>query len=347
MTININEVAQEFTDYLNEFHTYQQPYDDAMDAELHTQYARILKEQSKYGTFDFRKNPQGISRPHFSPSSAGKSDRELYEKVRKSKRDPSQPQPQQRRWTSLGGHIGDMLQREIMLGERHFEKFTGKKAPFKFARTDRGEPCFEHFTKVMHEIEHNGEHFAIFGLGDGILEYVTPDGEIVRIGLEVKSKQQSYAATSHRSMPAPKDGHVAQTVCYSEMYGLDYFFIVYVNASKKAWDMTDDDREKSPDFRVFGTEITEEERTAVKDKFAKVTKAAREGKAPAVDLSEWKFFEYKTAVAEALTDEEFAQVKLTASQAARSGLPDWKKKTYVEAYEFIRDIREKNKGEAV
>jgi hypothetical protein len=131
------------------------------------------------------------------------------------------------------------------------------------------------------------------------------------------------------------------------MYGLDYFFIVYVNASKKAWDMTDDDREKSPDFRVFGTEITEAQRTAVKDKFAKVTKAAREGKAPEVDLSEWKFFEYKTAVAEALSDEEFAQVKLTASQAARSGLPDWKKKGYVEAYEFIKEVRDRAKGEAV
>ncbi|MGM0836011.1 MAG: hypothetical protein ACQEV7_07630 [Bacillota bacterium] len=310
-----------------------------MDAELHTQYARILREQSKWGAFNWKTSPDGTPRPHFGPSSAGKSDRELYEKVRKSARDDRQPQPQQRRWTALGSFVGDLMQREILLAERHYEKFTGKQPRFKFARTDRNEPMFEHFTKVMHEIEHDGEKFAIFGLGDGILEYVTEDGEVIRIGLEVKSKQGSYADTSPARMREPKRDHFLQTVCYSDMYALDYFFIVYVNTAKKAWNMTDEEREKSPDFRVFGVEITDADRNEVKSKFARVTKAAREGKAPAVELDSWLFCEYKGVIATALNDEELAAVKNQVRLAMRSGLPDWKKQKYYDAYEEIKALR--------
>lgn len=312
-----------------------------MDAELHTQYARILREQSKWGYFNWKTAPDGTPRPLFSPSSAGKSDRELYEKVRKSKRDERSPQPQQRRWTALGSMVGDLVQREVLLAERHFEKLTGKPSRFKFARTERNEPMFEHFTKVMHEIEHNGEKFAIFGLGDGILEYVTDDGEVVRIGLEVKSKQGSYADTSPSRMREPKRDHYLQTVCYSEMYGLDYFFVIYVNTAKKAWNMTDEERTKSPDFRVFGFEITEAERNEVKKKFARVTKAAREGVAPAVELDSWIFCEYKTVIAKSLTDADLDVIKNQVRLARQSSIPDWKKQKYFEAYEEIVELRER------
>lgn len=328
-------IADDFVAYLNEFHTYDQPYDDRMDAELHEQYARILREQSKWGYFDFN------SRPFFSPSSAGRCDRELYEKVRNSPKDKRAWQPQQRRWTALGGAVGDLIQREIMLAERHYKKFTGKEPRFRFARTERGEPCFEHFTKKMHEIEHDGEKFAIFGLGDGILEYTDEEtGEVLRVGLEVKSKQQSYADTSERRLQRPNLDHSLQTVCYSEMYGIDYFIILYVNTAKKAWNMTDDDRRKSPDIRAFGAYITQQDRNNVLDKFAEIVRRVREEDAPLPDLSAWKFNEYKTTIAQGLTDEEVEQLRKTAERAQKSGLQDWQKRSYAEAIEEIESIRE-------
>lgn len=334
------KIAADFTEFLNEFHTYQQPYDDQMDADLHEQYARILREQSKWGYFDFRKGPDGVKRPHFSPSSAGKSDRELYEKVKKSPRDETPPKPWQRRWTSLGGDIGGNIQREIMLAERHFKKFTGKNPRFKFERTDRNEPCFEHFTKKMHEIEYDGERFAMFGLGDGILEYTTDDGELIRVGLEIKSKQQSYADTSERRLPSPKHDHEKQTVSYSEMYGLDYFVILYVNASKKGWFMSDEDFEKSPDIRAFGKYIPQSERDELNAKYARVVKAAREGTPPPLDIQSFRFNDYKTAIAKSLTDDEFTQLKAQVRQAQRGNLQAWQKQSLLDSFLTIQEIRE-------
>lgn len=338
------KIAQDFTDFLNEFHSYSQPYDDAMDAELHEMYARILREQSKWGYFSWKTAPDGTPRPLFGPSSAGKDERELYEKVRRSKRDESRPEIQQRRWTALGSQVGDLIQREIMLAERHFEKLTGKAPRFRFARTERNEPCFEHFTKVIHECAYDGEKFAINGLGDGILEYITDDGEILRVGLEIKSKQTSYSETGVKRLTEPKEDHALQTVCYSKMYGLDYFIVLYVNTSKKAWYMTDDEREKSPDIRAFGKYISQADRDEVLAKFARVTKAAREGKAPRVDLTKFKFNDFKTAIAESLSEEEVADLRQQVERVKASRLPDWKKRGYIESLEFIENIR---KGEAV
>lgn len=328
--VDIEAVAEEFTAYLNEFHTYQQPYDDAMDAELYEQFAKVLRKQAKWGYFDWSKK-----RPHFGPSSAGRSDRELYEKVRKSPRDVEVRQPQQRRWTALGEQIGGLVQREVMLAERHYTKFTGKPSRFRFARNEDGAPLYEHFTKMMHEVEFNGEEFAIFGLGDGILEYMAENGSILRIGLEVKSRQTSYAETSKARMQEVKPDHRLQTICYGEMYSLDYFMTIYVNSSKKKWNMTDEERVKSPDFRVFGYEITEDDKNDVKAKFANVTRMAREGEAPKVDLDTWLFNDYKSYIAKTITDEEYWELRDYAIRIQNSGLPDWKKRNYTEAVDFI------------
>lgn len=332
--INMQELAQDFTDYINEWHSYQQPYDDKMDAEIYEQFAAILRKQSTWGYFDWSKK-----RPHFGPSSAGRSERELYERVRKAKRDTRPPAPHQRRWTALGESIGGMMQRELLLAERHYPKFTGKPARYRFARTPEGAPLYEHFTKKMHEVSHDGEEFAIFGLGDGILEHITAEGEIIRIGLEIKSRQTSYAETGNFRMKDVNPDHYLQTVCYSEMYGLDYFLTVYVNSSKKAWNMTDEERVKSPDFRVFGYAIDDNDRNEVKTKFARIVKMAREGNAPKVDLDSWRFNDYKSHIARELTEEEYAELQEQVRRMKHSNLPDWKKRSYTEAIEFIEGIK--------
>lgn len=324
------QIADDFTEFLDEFHRYEQPYDDAMDAELHEQYARILREQSKWGYFPFEK---GL--PIFGPSSAGKSDRELYEKLRKSPKDNRDWTPNQRDWVGLGSEVGSYIQREIMLAERHFKRLTGKEPRFKFERTDRGEPSFEHFRKVLHKIDYGGQRFALFGLPDGILEYTTNDGEVLRVGLEVKSSQKSY--NDFKRLSQPKPSHEAQTACYSEMYGLDYYVILYHFTAGRGWD-EDFSRNKA-----FGKYITAEERERMKMKLANVVSCAKCESPPPVDLLALKFNDYKTHIALTMTDDELATAKHTVKQAQKGNLPAWKKAALVEAWHEIQDIRE---GEA-
>jgi hypothetical protein len=326
-----DQIAQDFIDYLDEFHTHNQPYDDAMDAEFYEQYARVLREQSKWGYFNWKTAPDGTPRPLFSPSSAGKDERQLYEKAIKSKADLRTPNRNQRDWTGLGSQVGAYIQREVMLAERHFEKLTGKRPRFKFERTVRNEPAFEHFKKVIHEVEHNGEKFGLNGLPDGIMEYVTDDGEILRVGLEVKSFQKGY--TDFKKLEQPKRDHELQTTVYSEMYGLDYTIVLYHLTYGADW-KRDFSRSKA-----FGRYITQEDRNEILDKFARVTKAWRTGVAPAIDLDGWVFNDYKTAIAKSLTDDEYALLKAQVKRAQRSSLPEWKKTIYVDAFMFIDEVR--------
>jgi hypothetical protein len=335
LTTNINEIATQFTDFLNKWHSYREPFDTKLDIELHEAYAKELR---KYKPTDFK------SAPYFSPSSSGSSDRELYVKALKMPRDEDEVKPWQRRYTARGTAVGDWLQRELLLAERHYEKFTGEKVPFTIARTDEGNPFFEDFVKTQRFFEHNGQRFSLFGTLDGVLEYVDEEtGEIKRIGLEIKSKQTSYSETGFQRMKGPKDEHVKQVTCYGLMYDVDAYLIVYVNCSVKAWFMTDEEHEKAPDFRVFGVDITDEMKTGILDKFANVTRCVADGVKPALDLESFRFNNFKRSCAESLDSEELAGIKDQVERMQRSGLPDWKKRGYAEALEFIENVR----GEAI
>ncbi|MDQ0270767.1 hypothetical protein [Cytobacillus purgationiresistens] len=328
------QIAQDFAEYMDEFHRYPQPYDDAMDAEFYEQYARVLREQSKWGYFNWKTAPDGTPRPTFAPSSAGKDERQLYSKAvygRKAE-EGRPPNRNQRDWTGLGSQVGGYIQREIMLAERHFEKLTGKKPRFKFERTKRNEPAFEHFVKKIHEVEHNGEKFGLNGLPDGILEYITDDGEILRVGLEVKSFQKSY--TDFKEQAEPKRDHELQTHVYNEMYDLDYTLVLYHLTYGADWEY------EFSRNKIYGRFIPREARISLLDKFARVTKAWRTKTPPAIDLDGWKYNDYKTVIAKDFTDEEFEILKAQVRRAQRSNLPAWKKQQYYEAFEFIKDARE-------
>lgn len=323
-------IADDFTAFLNEFHSYSQPYDDAMDAWLHQCYAQI---KAKRTYFDFK------SQPHFSPSSANSCDRELYEKIRKAPKDASDGSPFRRRWTAIGTAIGDVIQREILLAERHFEKFTGKKPRFVMERTSEGYPAFEDFIKTMQVITHNGKTFSLFGTGDGILNYVSDTGEVLRVGLEVKSKQTTYAQTSTHSLTAPKDDHVKQVTCYSIMYNVDYYIILYVNASKKAWFMSDEEQTKYPDIRAFGVYVTEDMKQEVLNKFANVIAHVEEGVPPKLDLSKLTFNNFKGAIARSLTEEEWLDLEHQVARINASKMPAWLKRQYTEELQGLKDLR--------
>ncbi|CAM2953813.1 hypothetical protein PASE110613_09315 [Paenibacillus sediminis] len=308
-------------------------YDDALDAQIHRWYFDYLTDNT-------RKVWPARGIPYFSPSAANADARGLYEKMRGAKKEQTERPAHQGRWTRIGTAIGDTIQRDILFAEAH-----AKSPNFRFERNDRGEPMFEDFAKINTVIEHNGKVFSLFGTCDGIMRYVSEDGEVLRVGLEVKSKQTTFSMTSaYSTRNGPKEDHVKQCVCYSKMYCVDYYVILYVNASKKSWNMTADEFEKSPDIAAFGVYITDEMRDEVLDHFAGIVDAAETGNPPKLDLDKWLFNDFKRAIALSLSDDELVAIQREVTALQRSGLPDWKKRGPAEALEFILAVRSEDQA---
>ncbi len=280
--------------------------------------------------------------PYFSPSSLGSCPRELYIKAKQGSKakDKFRDKPWRGRQRKLGTLGGDLIQRELLAIERNYERLTGNKPRFRFLRNEDGTPMFEDFAKTNKLVEQGGERFYLFGAPDGIMEYITDDGELIRVGIEIKSKQSTPARTSLYSMNQPDEDHAKQIAAYAEMFDCDYYMILYINYAKKGWNMSDEDYEKTPDIRAFCSQITDEDKREIFSKAVEVTKAIRENKPPKLDLDKWTFNNFKTACAESLTDEEFDELKALVRRCLKSGLPDWKKHQYHEAYEFIKSVRE-------
>jgi hypothetical protein len=321
---NINEIAQQFTQELDRWYSLPEQYDNELDTQIHRWYS----------------NPPQVwpKRPYFSPSNSKACPRELYVKAKRAKKDSFPKPPYQGRWQEIGTAIGDVIQRTVLAMER---KLPGCR--FRFERNDDGTPLFEDFAKRNHEINHNGQRFYLYGTCDGIMQYVNKDGEVIRVGLEVKSKQSTPAKTSLYSFKEAEEGHRKQCVAYSIMYNVDYYIILYVNTAKKAWVMSDEEYEATPDIRAFGFEITDADRAELLDSFAEIARCINNDTPPALDLSRWTFNNFKTACAQSLSDDEFAILKAQVKRAQRSGLPQWKKDQYVDAFMFIEEARE---GEA-
>lgn len=322
-----NQIAQHFTDYLNEWHSIPEVFDNELDAQLHRWYAEV--------------KPVFPKKPYFSPSSINSCQRELYLKTIGAKKDNFPRPPYQARWTRIGTAIGDIIQRDLLIAERHYERLTGKPAPFVFERDEQGRPMFEDFAKRNVPVHYRGHTFYLYGAPDGIMRYITPDGEVIRIGLEVKSKQTSASKTSVYSMNEAELKHVKQTIGYSKMYDVDYYLILYVNAAKKAWVYSDSDFEKNPDIRAFGLHFTEADREQLYEYVADILDAVKAKKPPALDLTKWTFNNFKTASALSLTDDEFDEIKTYVRRVLKSGLPNHEKEQTLDAYEFIKEIREK------
>jgi len=323
---NIEQIAKEFTEQLDRWYSMPEQYDNELDTLIHRWYS----------------NPPQVwpKRPYFSPSSSKACPRELYMKAKRAKKDSFPKPPYQGRWQEIGTAIGDIIQRTVLAMERNMPD-----CPFRFERNEDGTPVFEDFAKKNHEINHNGQRFYLYGTCDGVMQYVNEDGEIIRVGLEVKSKQTTPSKTSLYSMREAEEGHRKQCVAYSLMYGVDYYIILYVNAAKKNWVISDEDYEATPDIRAFGFEITDADRAELLDNFAEITAAINTDTPPKMDLSRWTFNNFKTACALSLTEEELAEIKSQVSKVMRSSLPQFKKEGYYDAYEFIKETRAK--GEAV
>lgn len=232
-----------------------------------------------------------------------------------------------------------MIQRTLLDIEDNYEKQTGNAPRFRFLRNEDGTPMFEDFAKTNKLVEHDGEKFYLYGAPDGIMQYVTDNGEPIRVGIEIKSKQGTPARTSLYSMKGPDEAHARQVVAYSEMYDCDYYVILYVNYAKQGWNMTEEQYAKTPDIRAFCQRVTAEDKAAVFDKAAMVTKAVREGNPPKMDIDGWTFNNFKEATALSLTDEEYDEIKAIIQRYQHSNAPAWRKKQYADMIEFIKNVR--------
>lgn len=327
MTNLTTKIEADFIALLDDWFSLSEVWDNELDAQIAKWYSNPPKVWPK--------------RPYFSPSSLGSCPRELYIKAKHGNKakDNDRKKPWQGRWAKLGTLGGDLIQRELLAIERNYEKHTGNKPRFRFERNDDGTPRFEDFAKTNKHVEHNGESFYLYGAPDGIMEYITDDGEKVRVGLEIKSKQGTPARTSLYSMKQPDSSHARQIVAYSEMYDCDYYMILYVNYAKQGWNMTDEQYEKTPDIRAFCAKVTDKHKATVFDKAAMVTKAVRENNPPKMDIGEWTFNNFKRATAESLTSEEVSDLERTVEQAKHSSLPKWQIASYVEAVNDIKRLR--------
>ena len=319
-------IEGDFVAMLDEWHSLPEVWDNELDAQIHRWYS----------------DPPVVypQRPYFSPSSLGSCPRELYEKTRGAKRDITGQEPYQGRWTRIGTAVGEMIQRDLLFIEKHFERMTGNRPPFVFERNPDGTPMFEEFAKMNKKVTFLGETFYLYGAPDGIMRYITDDGEAIRVGLEIKTKQTTAARTSLYTMRGPEEEHVRQVLGYGYMFDCDYYIILYVNTAKKSWGMSDEEYEKTPDIRAFCIPITADRVAEILEKPADIVRRVRENDPPPLDLDAWAFNSYKTACATSLSDDELEEIKRKVSAISKSNLPDWKKNQYINVYHEIITIRE-------
>lgn len=305
------KMALQFAYELDQFCSTGFNTDLQITKQLYQQYIQVL------GNNPFEDFPKDV--PFFRSSGTGKCLREQTLRAIDAlegtdRADKRSVQPHQNRWQNIGTAIGDMVQMYVLMMEKHYERLVGEPCHFRFERTPEGYPMFEEFSSDFQEFKSGKISFITGGSLDGIMIYTDPDtGEEHRVGLEVKSKQTTYAATGHWSMKEANSKHVWQVTNYAMLKDLDQYLIVYVNASHKTWNISDEDYAKYPDFRVFGVETPEEKKKEVRNRFFTAVEMAHEGVFPKLSLADWTFNDYKTACALSLTYKELEELKLEAS----------------------------------
>lgn len=327
--IEAEKLASLFVEQLNLFHAQPSPRDAQLDLFLHQSYADVIRRNIQEGY-------KPLDLPYFSPSSSGSCPRELYLKVKGAEKDAVEVRPYQTRWQHIGTKIGDMIQEQVLLMERHLLDLTGVSPLFRFERNRHGEPLFEEFAYTKKLIK--GKYY-LMGTTDGILNFRTKDDKIIRVGLEIKSKQTSYSQTGNFSMKEANPKHVSQTVAYSLMYNVDYWIILYVNGSKKSWSMSEEDALKYPDVRAFGHYVTQDMKDQLLNKFDTILDCVDSGTPPKLDLTNWTFNNFKTACALDLSQAEFVGLIEEGLEIKRSSKPAFIKNSVEDALIKIDEIR--------
>lgn len=322
----IQEVAGELETLLNDWHSLPETWDADLDSDIHSWYSAPPKVFPR--------------KPYFSPSASGSDARELFFKGRGYAREQEGQHPMQKRWTQIGTAVGDMIQRDLLFIEKHGEAKLGYAPQFKFVRTAQGLPLFEDFAKKNHKVEHNGVDFHLFGAPDGIMVYTDDDGNKIRVGLEIKSKQTTAARTSLYSLKEAEAKHEEQAIAYSIMFDCQFYIVLYVNTAHKSWQPTPEEFAATPDIRAFGIECTAERKNALLDRLAWIQDCINRGVMPPTDLASYTFNGFKNATALSLNDEELAAMEAENERLKKSNAPAFVKKNFREA---LADIKRRRK----
>lgn len=303
----VDHIAADFWEQLQKWGETGYTYDADLNYWLMERYLTV-KDNNPFEDF-----PKDV--PVFRSSGTGKCIREQTLRAidvleGSDRKDHPKMQSHQSRWVQIGTKIGDMLQEQVLMMEKHYKKFVGEECHFRFERTPEGNPNFEEFSTAFQQFNSGNISFITGGSMDGIMVWTDPETQQEhRIGLEVKSKQSTPAATSLYSMRAPNEKHVWQVRNYAMLKDLDMYLIVYVNAAHKAWEMNEEDAHKNPDLRVFGVDISEDDKKAVRNRFFTAVEHAHAGSLPPLDLSGFTFSDYKYALAMSLTYKELEELE--------------------------------------
>jgi hypothetical protein len=276
-------LSEAFHKMMDDFHGM----DIRDDYKLDTQ---ILQWQIEEMT-DGKNNLRGTfydNLPVFSPSGVSDSDRDLFFKLVGAEADEQPMTPQQRRWVKNGSAIHSRQQRDLLYIEKYLDN-----APFEVLRTKEGKPAWERNTRTVKQFEHNGEKFQLYGMVDGML-YYKPEKK--RIGYDFKTKSTTIATVGDYKLKVPQENNVQQMVAYSLLFDVDEYIIHYESLAKDNWTKGTEARN---DFKVFHIKITEEMKTELLDKLARVAKAVRTKTLPAREPDKEFFSKYK-ALNEAL-----------------------------------------------
>lgn len=289
------------------------------------------------------------------PSMIGSDELALWYQLNghKSDEDTLKGKPRQddrhTRWQAIGTVVGDLWQKQVLSAEWHSLKgacefdfhFKRLERSYGFTRDVKHYPAFEEFTRATKDIE----GVPVHGTCDGILTYRHPNGILrLDIGFEVKSKQTSYASTGGYSMKDVDPKHKRQAFTYALMYDLDYYFFVYQNCAKKSWNMTEEDKQKYPDLRIFGIYISPEEK-AEHVKYLKYLWELQNSKEkPKLNLLKWNFNSYKKTILEDMTREDFAYLTNQILSIENGKYSAFEKKSAREAYDEIEAYLIEYKG---
>ena len=303
----VDTIAADFWEHLQKWGETGYTYDADLNYWLMERYLTV-RDNDPFENF-----PKGV--PVFRSSGTGKCIREQTLRAidvieGSNRKDPPKMQSHQSRWVQIGTKVGDMIQEQVLMMEKHYQRFVGEECHFRFERTPEGNPHFEEFSTTFQQFTSGKISFITGGSMDGIMIWTDPETlKEYRVGLEVKSKQTTPAATSLYSMREPNSKHVWQCRNYAMLKDLDMYLIVYVNAAHKTWEMTDEDAQKNPDLRVFGIDITEEDKKAVRNRFFEAVEHAHAGTLPPLELSGFTFSDYKYALAQSLTYKELEKLE--------------------------------------
>ncbi|MDR5022701.1 hypothetical protein FOL75_12175 [Bacillus thuringiensis] len=289
------------------------------------------------------------------PSMIGSDELALWYQLNgfKSDEDSLKGKPRQddrhTRWQAIGTVVGDMWQKQVLSAEWHSRKgvfdfdFAFERLARDYGHGMKMYPAFEEFTR---ETAHLGD-VPLHGTCDGILRHFHSEGNKIsatRIGFEVKSKQTSYASTGGYSMKGEDPKHVRQAKTYALMYDLDYYFFVYQNCAKKSWNMTEEDKQKYPDLRIFGIYISPEEKAEHVKYLKYLWELQNSEEKPKLNLLKWNFNAYKKTILEDMTREDFAYLTNQILSIENGKYSAFEKKSARDAYDEIEAYLIEHKG---